>query len=173
MQAISKLFHPSPKPPPDTATSILAFRTITKLLGLIQQEQAFIASQDTGGPNDQQRLELKITNALSTVAVINHEVVAVVNNIRSGVGSGKVGLIAYVEPPNDTAPSESKSFLSELWKVIFSPNFRPDSDGPTTPEATEQPVIFSAQDPKLGGLNAPDLRDLSDLELKKYAEDCW
>ena len=42
-----------------------------------------------------QHLELKLTNALSTVAVIDHEVVAVVNNINSGM----LGLLAYIQPP--------------------------------------------------------------------------
>ena len=176
---LSQLFNRSSKPSPDTTAAdtttsipqvfplkdipinILAFRTITKLLALIQQEQAF--RTDTGMPAADQRLELKLINALSTVAVIDHEVVAVVN--KSGNDSGKVGLIAYVKPPNDTTPSESSIF--SLWKVLFSQNFRPDSSDSHTPSATGQPVIFSAQ--VLGGLPSLD----SDEAIKAYAKNCW
>jgi hypothetical protein len=181
---ISKQLFPSPKPSPNATTAdtttrvvrvpplkdvpreILAFRTITRLLGLIQQEQATRASQNTGGPNSQQRLELKLTNALSTVAVIDHEVVAVVNNRRSGVESGKVCLIAYVEPPNDTPPPESSSLISDIWRILFSQNFRRDSEDSNTPPANGQPMIFSAH--HLSGL-----RSFNDRELLEYAKDCW
>jgi hypothetical protein len=178
---ISKHLFSSPKPSPNATTTdtttrvvrvpplkdvpreILAFRTITRLLGLIQAART---SQNTGGPNSQQRLELKLTNALSTVAVIDHEVVAVVNNRRSGVESGKVGLIAYVEPPNDTPPPESSSLIPDLWKILFSQNFRRDSEDSNTPPSNGQPMIFSA-------LHLSGLQSFNDQELGEYVRDCW
>jgi len=134
-RVISQLFPKErdslPKPSRDTTASIaqnpplndiprniLAFRTITKLLSLIQQERAFRALQTTAKGN--QRLQLKLTNALSTLAVIEHEVVAVVNNLNCGM----LDLIAYVEPSNKnprTTPSESST---RHWKVLFSQNYR-------------------------------------------------
>lgn len=184
MRRVAKQLFPSPKPSPNATTAdtttrvvrvspskeisreILAFRTITRLLGLIQQEQAARTPQNAGGPNSEQRLELKLTNALSTVAVIDHEVIAVVNNRKSGVESGNVCLIAYVEPPNDTPPPESSSLLSGIWRILFSQNFRRDSEDSNTPPANGQPMIFSAH--YLSGLQSFD-----DRELMEYVRECW
>ena len=124
----------------DIPRNILAFHTITRLLYLIQQEQTFRASQATGTAKANQHLELKLTNALSTVAVIDHEDVAVVNNINSGM----FGLLAYIQPSNDKNPyttlPESPSYSPPFWKVLFSQNFRiNDHDINTPPPQPDNP----------------------------------
>ena len=92
-----------------------------------------------------QHLELKLTNALSTVAVIDHEVVAVVNNINSGI----LGVLAYIQPSNDKNPRttlpKSPSYPPPFWKVLFSQNFHIDDHNINTPPATGQPIIISAE----------------------------
>ena len=64
---------PHNSPVGDIPTNILAFHTITKLLSQIQQERPFTVLR--AKPLDNQCQELKITNAFTTVAVIEHEVV--------------------------------------------------------------------------------------------------
>jgi len=63
-------------PPRDIPRNILAFRTITKLLSHIQQEQAFKVSWNKSLPEKKEELEL--STAFATIAVIEHEVIAVV-----------------------------------------------------------------------------------------------
>src|SRR5271154_369416 len=66
-------------PIPDVPRNILAFCTITKLLSQIQQERVFqVSHSETKRLPPEERLELKLSNAFSTIAVTDHEVVAVV-----------------------------------------------------------------------------------------------
>lgn len=59
--------------------NILAFRTITKLLSQIQQDRVFQVLQSGPKPLSKlQRQELKLSNAFSTVAVMDHEVIAAI-----------------------------------------------------------------------------------------------
>jgi hypothetical protein len=87
-------------PSSDTAEpmNILAFRTITTMLSWIQQAQAFQVAEAKPIEDDMACLKLKILNALSTVSVIDNEVVAVVakhDNV------GKLKVIACACLPND------------------------------------------------------------------------
>ena len=171
--------------------NILAFRTITKLLSLIQQERAFRALQPRS--EDNRRLELKLINALATVAVIEHEVVAVVNNINSGTldrdsdkldrdsdkldrdsdkldrDSNKLDLLVSVEPSNDEnlciLPSEPPAPYH--WRVLLSKNFRFSDPKPnSTGQPTIQPTISSAE-------ALADLGLVGNEAIKQYAGECW
>jgi hypothetical protein len=174
--AVSQLFNSNEPPQPSsdaTATiarnpslngiprNILAFRTITKLLSLIQPERAFQAVTQPKSADNKRHLELKLINALATVGVINHEVVAVVNRSDSGMpdsDSNKLGVIVSVEP---MPIPPSKPLAANFWRLLFSKNYRPDD--PQT-NLTGQPVIKSAED-----LAAIELVDKQTIQ--EYAEE--
>jgi hypothetical protein len=153
-------------------TNILAFRTITKLLSLIQQEQSFQDPQVDPEvvplvPLEVQRQQLKIMNALSTVAVMDNEVIAAVNN--SGLGtfdldSNTLKLIACVECSPDQNPqtASSKSLSSKIWDVICSRNYRFDDPKPSP---TNQPTIT---DTKVFAVNLAD-----DDAIEQHVEEYW
>ena len=79
---------PPPSTPPPTSPlkevprNHLAFRTITKLLAQIQQERMFqvLEKMPTKLP-DPVFQELRLSSAFSTIAVIEHEIIAVVTSI--------------------------------------------------------------------------------------------
>jgi len=197
LHRVSQFFNKSDSPPEPSPAgiarnpplngipkNILAFRTITKLLSLIQQERAFRALQPRS--EDNRRLELKLINALATVAVIEHEVVAVVNNINSGTldrdsdkldrdsdkldhDSNKLDLLVSVEPSNDEnlciLPSEPPA--PYLWRVLLSKNFRFSDPKPnSTGQPTIQPTISSAE-------ALADLGLVGNEAIKQYAGECW
>src|SRR6202046_5711418 len=60
--------------------NILAFRMITTLLQKVQQ-QSFTITEEEPGSSESDQKELQISTAFSTVAVINHEVVAVATSL--------------------------------------------------------------------------------------------
>jgi len=187
---VSQFFNKSDSPPEPSPAgiarnpplngipkNILAFRTITKLLSLIQQERAFRALQPRS--EDNRRLELKLINALATVAVIEHEVVAVVNNINSDTldrdsdkldrDSNKLDLLVSVEPSNDEnlciLPSEPPAPYH--WRVLLSKNFRFSDPKPnSTGQPTIQPTISSAE-------ALADLGLVGNEAIKQYAGECW
>jgi hypothetical protein len=153
-------------PSDDIPANILAFRTITKLLSLIQQDRS-IEAQETWLPDATKRRELQIINALATVAVIEHEIVAVVNNLDSDVldpelGPPKLSLVAIVDPPQEKniAPPRPS------WKVILTQNLRRRTPNPTPTSPTEQPVITSVE--ALAGLNLAD-----DEAIINYVDHYW
>jgi len=168
-KVLSRIFSRSPNPSRDTVTTtrdtttsiaqdppllddipanILAFRTITKLLSLIQQERAIKASEKRF-EDARQRRELQIINALATLAVIEHEVVAVVNNLDSSVldpeldtPNRNLNLIAVVEPSQD------------------------ENQDITPPKPPGQPIITSVE--VLASLNLAN-----DEAIKKYTDQYW
>lgn len=64
--------------PSDIPQNILAFRTITKMLAIIQQERPFKIIEDGPAISASDREELKLLSAFSSLAVVEHDVVAVV-----------------------------------------------------------------------------------------------
>jgi hypothetical protein len=149
-----------------TPPNILAFRTITKLLSLIQQGRAIQVSEVK--PQDGQRQQLKIMNALSTVAVMEHEIIAVVNNFNAGMfdlTSNTLDLIACVESSNEEPPiaPSSSSFSKWLWDVVGTQNSRYDD----LQEDSTRPLAIT--DTKvLAGLQLD-----SDDAIKVYADEYW
>ena len=158
---------PHNSPVGDIPTNILAFRTITKLLSQIQQERPFVVLQ--AKPLDNQRQELKITNAFATVAVIEHEVVAVVTNRITPT----LGLTACVQSPIDKntsiTPSGSLSskLVSQVWGLLFTQNYR-RSDPKLVLDNLPigEPTIIDAK--TMAGLDL-----VEDDAIKKYAEEYW
>jgi hypothetical protein len=66
----------------DIPRNILAFRTITKLLSEIRQEREFQVSYSEAKLLPRDCLELKLSNAFSTIAVIEHDVAVVTKCTR-------------------------------------------------------------------------------------------
>jgi hypothetical protein len=162
MQGILKNSDPSPdtpgtplptSPPKDIPRNILAFRTITKLLSHIQQEQAFQVSWDNPLPaNDE---ELKLSTAFATIAVIDHEIVAVVTKHTCE----KIQVVLTSQTP-------IKEPKRGIWGFLIAQNPRL-KDAPLT--STNEPTISSADD--AGILPGIDLND--DEILKTWVDQCW
>ena len=113
---------PSSQSPNDIPRNILAFRTITTMLGLIQQERPFKIS-DLKIPAEHDR-ELKITSALANVAVAQHEIVAVAT-VHS---AEELEVIACTQSSSDK-PSPSQSAIVRQpprWRFLFTKNPRRD-----------------------------------------------
>jgi len=145
--------------------NILAFRTITKLLSQIQQEKAFQVSRlEAKLPQPHQRLELRLSNAFSTVAVIEHEVVAVVTKraeeslqvIACTQTSINQGLLTTPLPPRP---------LSQVWHLLFTQNDH-RSDAETAIHSTAEATISEAK--ILAGIDFDD-----DRTLKLYVDEYW
>lgn len=172
---ISATIPRNPPPPLDSIPrNILAFRTITQLLSYIQQDQAFRITEPPLEALKDQRLELKLTSAFSTVAVIEHEVVAVVTKRLPT----SLQVVACVQPsdvePLPITPSEPPSnYRDEIWKLLFTQNPRPKSKTVLAMTPTDsEPIITDAR--ILAELELDDELKLDDDEaIKRYAEACW
>ena len=82
----------------DTHTAILAFRTVTTMLALIQSPNE-IAS--TGRKEDllpQQRRQLRVLDALAAVAVRQHEIVAVMSKDYNGFNIEVIASVNDMDP---------------------------------------------------------------------------
>jgi hypothetical protein len=144
--------------------NILAFRTITTMLTQIQQNRPFKIS-DIVGMSDMERQELKISNAISTVAVANHDIVAVV----AKRAPKKLEVTACTHAQSDsenpvTLPSLTPSIMSRTWQLLFTKNFRRDDPKPAIPIL--DPIIIDATIP--AGLEQDD-----DEGLRQYLERRW
>lgn len=144
--------------------NILAFRTITHLLSAIQQNREFQATAPSAQPDVNQRQELKLTNAFSTVAVIEREIVAVVTKRASA----KLEVVATIQPSdvgNPPTPSVPPSnYKKTILDFIFTQN--PRRDDAVSATSQTGPTITDAM-----SLADFDLDD--DEAIKKYAEECW
>ena len=118
----SDIPHSPTFPLEDIPRNILAFRTISKLLSQIQQEHLF---QDTH-PKELlpvERLELKLSNAFSTLAVIEHEVVAVVTKRTEEV----LEVTACPQTLTNQDPATSSGIFAPFWHLLFAQNYRRSS----------------------------------------------
>ncbi|KAF8804889.1 hypothetical protein BYT27DRAFT_7213579 [Phlegmacium glaucopus] len=145
----------------DIPRNILAFRTITKLLSQIQQERAFeVYTPAILSPED--RLELKLSNAFSTLAVIEHEVVAIVTK-RTAV---TLKIVASTQTSTNEEPlviPSPSGFVSQVWHLLVTQNYRRgDPQPPTLPIG--EPIICDA-----GILAGTDLVDDETLKLQVNA----
>ena len=149
--------------------SILAFRTITTLLQIIQQEQPFKIIEDEPKLSDSDRRELKLLSAFSTVAVAHHEVVAVV--AKQCPGTVEVMACNYDDSTNQQI-IEPPQTPSNFFAALFTKNFRKDDFQKTENEdkrmAEEEgkrrfPVIKPTEMP-------PDFVGHGDEGLRKYLE---
>lgn len=120
---------PSGDIPPDNDMAnkmrkIHAFRTITTILAHIQQERPFAVSNEKRLEEDR---ELKISNALATLAIADHDAVAVVTK-RNPENLQVIACTQLSGDENPTvAPSEPSSFPGML-NLLFTKNFRKHDD---------------------------------------------
>ena len=149
--------------------NILAFRTITVMLSKIQQGRAFQVSSLAA--RTLQRQELKISNAFSTVAVIDDEIVAVVSKPLSP--DQKVDVIVSQNSINDSINDSEYPLTpspqgrkSKFW-AFFTPNYTWD------PETNPRPLeIFSPVAPTISDVGAGvDL--VGDETIKLYVDEHW
>lgn len=107
-------------------SNILAFRMITTMLALIQQNQPFQLGHQPKY-SAEEALELKLSNAFATLAVTFREVVAVFTNfdpshlevIVSADLSDQKGLLnAELQPPPGILTK-----IEKMWNIIFTKNY--------------------------------------------------
>ena len=140
--------------------NILAFRTITTFLQRIQQRRPFKLLEDEQILSDSERRELRLITAFSTVAVIEHEVVAAVANRRPG----KLEVIACTSLSNDENQQViTQSQAPTLFRFLFTKN--PRTDDLKKQEKIRVPVISDTDCP-------PGLEP-GDEGLKQYLEKRW
>jgi hypothetical protein len=140
--------------------NILAFRTITTLLEQIQQERKFQVLPSKKHPQPD-RQELKISNAFSTIAVIDHEVVAIVTKRTSEV----LAITACTQPPANESPVITPSqpgLTSQIWHLLVTQNYRRNDEGNLP---VGEPTIDDAM--SLANL------ELADDALKQWVDECW
>lgn len=146
--------------------NILAFRTITTLLEMIQplKPRPLHLLPNEHGLSFTSQKELKLADALSTVAVIDHEVVAVVANRTNG----QLKVIACTNPSYDHEDQQlikQAPLASSIFRIpfLFIKNYR-RSD----PDEVKRmvPIIDDTTPP-------PDLKE-GDTGLKGYLmEHCY
>jgi hypothetical protein len=142
----------------DVSRNILAFRTITTMLARIQQQS--LTLNDIIVENQSDRQKLRILNALATVMVVDHEVVAVVT---SPVDSTQLNVLACKAPPHSTTeliPPSNQSTTGHLWKLLVSGNPRLDSQ-------TSVPCLRDPEIPVGLGTNP------TTVELMEYVNARW
>ena len=141
--------------------SILAFRTITTLLEQLQQERKFQVIPSKRQPQPD-RLELKISNAFSTIAVMDNEVVAIVMKHTSEV----LEITACTQAPAIGVPTitpPQPGLRSQIWHLLITHNYRRDNNEENLPVG--KPIISDA-----GTLAA---LELPDNELKSWVDEYW
>ena len=155
----------------DIPRNILAFRTITTILSLIQQERPFKVSHSSATPEGLSKVDrqlLKILNAVSNLAVANYDVTAVTT--KSSPETLEVITCttrhSKYEHPHTYMQSNSQNStkISKIWELIVTKNFRRDDTRSPTWES--DPTIIDATAP--AGLDPDD-----DEELKKYLNKRW
>lgn len=142
--------------------NILAFRTITKLLGTIQQDREPEVELWQSELTEAEIVELKISDAFATIAVTEHEVVAVTTNQR--IHPKTLQVVASIQPSDDnssppTQASTSAASECPIWTFTF--NTRWSDEDPTT-SLTAEPTIFDVA--SLAGINLDN-----DMKIKEFA----
>jgi hypothetical protein len=110
--------------------AILAFRTITYMLSVIQSPTLIVNAGGNEGLSKEERQELRVLDALSAIAVRQHEVVAVIGKSFSD-HIEVVASVHNVNPatniPKDTTPSKHP------FRWLITPNPRNLSKNPKDP----------------------------------------
>lgn len=163
----------------DVPRNILAFRTITKMLEAIQQQRfAFEASPADLDLTEAERSELRISNAFATLAVIEHEVVAVatIRRIKLEVlvsihTNNSNNLYKSLKQSGSAPPPPSNKYLDHLCAQNFRQT-RPLS----AVSPTEKPVVFAAKELALRDLDAKTMAAFTlegDQAIGEYADEFW
>ena len=145
---------------------ILAFRTITSILAMIQQEQPFKVSNEL--PMDmkpQDRQELKISNAVCNLAITDKDITTVVTKHDDN----SLAVIACTHLPRNESSfislqSPLKMVMARFWQLLITKNFHRDDPKSSTWEI--DPTIIDAKIP-------PGLESDDGEALNKYIEKCW
>jgi len=148
-------------PPDDVPENILAFRTITKLLSLIQQEQAFRVKLKGSSPED---IELSLSTAFATIAVIEHEIVAVVTKVTYDLITV---VCATLTSTKDTPPPKGTSIKGKIvrgFEFFVAKNTRKD-EPPHAGGPTISPVNVTGK--------MPDFDLEIDETLEKWVDQHW
>lgn len=148
--------------------NILAFRTISTFLGLIQQERPFKVSDSTTDLSQIDRRELKISNAVATLAVADNDITAVITKRWADTLEviTSTGPTPHSDDDSEKPCIESKSnnIFSRVWELMVNKNYR--RDDPKPPVCDRDPTIINATIPN--GLEPDD-----DEGLKDYLDKCW
>ena len=161
--ALNKNSSNSSQKPAEIPRNILAFRTITTLLRFIQQDKRLklIDPQPLPQtPNDSdyyRQLELSILNALATVAITQHEIVAITSK-RTDLS--KLELIASTTQSEDLPLSR---ILDKRSWMDFLLTRNSDFSTQTTKVPIGYPVLSEASKPA-------DFKGESDEELCQYLD---
>jgi hypothetical protein len=150
----------------DIPKNILAFRTITTLLERIQQERKIKVSQPEKLPPPD-RLELKISNAFSTIAVMEHEIVAIAT--KRTPEALKITACTQAPANEDSVIAPTQPGLpSQIWHLLVTQNYRwgDESDKIITERRIGKPTIDDAE--TLAGLELAD-----DDALKRRVDEYW
>lgn len=172
--------HPLPPssqsaPAPEVISrKILAFRTNTYLISRMREKQEHQLPEDTQSqPSKGDRLILKVANAFATVAVIQHEIIAVVTN-RSDKETLKVIVSSHpshediyvhpsLAPPPPKVPNFKRSLNLKFLQFAVASNTRKDERVSLDPR---EPVITDVE--ILAGLQLEN-----DKAIQAYAEELW
>lgn len=162
---------PDTAPPNDShiPENILAFRTITTILSKIQQTTSF--KYTTVKPSSkEERQELRVLNALATIMVMNHEVVAVVTNQSDVPGKLEVVICRNLIKDREKLtgiinPQPELQRFGEFWQIFANKNPRKSEDGPP---ALPRPKVTMV-DPKVpSGLEGEGKED-----LRNFVRNVW
>jgi hypothetical protein len=113
---------------------ILAFRTITYLLSCLQKPGAMKLS-DKASLDDEVRRELRLLDALATLFVRRHEIVAVVRVRSAQPEQGEYLQIVCAHSINDnynTPPTGNTQSTSGFWELRTTANYRRDKNDPSS-----------------------------------------
>jgi len=150
----------------DIPRNILAFRTITKILAKIQQEQSFqVSSNDRLSPQGSARQELLISNAFATISNMDNDVVAVVTKRTSGqilevVVCNSENFIN--EEPLITPPPST--LVSRVWHLVTKSHRWDD----------KKPAIVLPEDPAICDARILAEMDLvEDEALERFVDEYW
>lgn len=144
--------------------SILAFRTITMMLSILQPKQS--SGPDSGSDartdseyqlTSEDRRELRISDAMAHLAILDNEVVALATEYREE----EMIVVACTSTPEDPSPLElekqpPKGYVNQVKSFLFVKNFR--RDDPATDPVVKYPIITSAMPPE----------DMGSQTLSKY-----
>jgi hypothetical protein len=151
--------------------NILAFRTITTLLAKIQQDRPAVYSNalDRTDLTDSRRRELKISNALANLAIVDTDIVALVSKLTNFSDGLEVVVCGNPDGDNDQTAKPSESPPS-IWDILFARN-SPNLIGPLRPtdstaRQARAPTIVAAVKP--AGLKSDDAKEIS-----RYIDEDW
>lgn len=138
---------------------VLTFRTITTLLHLIQQQQEQpLEVTDMKPQTAHDRLHLSILNAIATLAVTQHEVVAVTAKYTDH----GLELVASANGSEAEEPRSSNHALKVLQDLLITWN--PAYSNSSTSISDEYPTLAKPSKPA-------NLKDETDAALLEYLEE--